>query len=201
MPTRNATVLFGWTELGPSFKAFLLAVLVFALGNASDVFLLQRLNEVGVAAWLVAVLWSAHHVVKMSVSLVGGRLSDSVGPRTALLIGWGIYSIAYVGFGFSTSAGLLIAFFMLYGAFHGFAEPAERAFVSRVAPEHLRGSAFGYFHGAIGLVALPASVMFGLLWQAFGAAAAFGTAAALAFAAGMLLLRVPAGGTTAKAVS
>ena len=85
----------------------------------------------------------------------------------------------------------LVATFMVYGVHFGLTEPVEKAWVAELAPANARGRAFGWYHGAIGFAALPASLLFGALWQAFGSATAFATGAALALVASALLLRVP----------
>jgi MFS family permease len=143
------------------------------------------------------VLWSAHHVVKMVTSYYGGRLSDRVGPRTMILGGWLFYAGIYLTFGWLHSAPWLIGVFLAYGIYFGLVEPAERAWVAALVPSQLRGTAFGWYHCAIGLGALPASVGFGLIWQRWGAPAAFTVGAVLAFIAALLLPSEP----RAKAVA
>lgn len=182
-----------WRNLGGKFKVLLLAILVFTLGNSTDAFLILRLSNVGVPAAWIAILWSAHHVVKMVATLFGGRLTDRVGPRFMVISGWLVYAAVYLAFAFVDSPRLLIGIFMAYGIYFGFAEPSERVWVAELVPAHLRGTAFGYFHGVVGLGALPASLIFGALWHTFGAYVAFITGAALAAFASTLLLLIPAG--------
>jgi MFS family permease len=88
---------------------------------------------------------------------------------------------------FDEPAALVIAL-IAYGVHYGATEPTERALVAELAPRAFRGSAFGWFHGAIGLSALPASALFGWLWSELGARGAFGFGAGLALTAGALLL-------------
>jgi MFS family permease len=190
-PVPGATAAAGlrasWHHLGSDFRRLLLALLVFTLGNSTDAFLLLALSQSGVpAAWL-ALLWSLHHVVKMAATYFGGLLSDRLGCRRMILSGWAVYAAVYLGFGWAGSMTARIALFMAYGIYFGLTEPAEKAWVARLVPSHLRGTAFGYYHGAIGLGALPASLLFGMLWQTWGAAAAFITGAAFALAACSLL--------------
>ncbi len=182
-------VLAPWSALGPEYRRLLLAVLVFTLGNSTDAFLLLRLNQTGVSTAGIALLWSAHHVVKMIANYFGGQLSDRVGPRAMILAGWLFYAAIYLTFGWLTSAPALIAVFLAYGIYFGLTEPAERAWVASLVPPQLRGTAFGWYHCAIGLAALPASVAFGLLWQHWGAAVAFTAGAVLATIAATLLPR------------
>ncbi len=182
----------GAGSVGPGFGRFLAALVVFTLGNSTDAFLLLRLTDVGVPAAGVALLWSAHHAVKMGANLLGGRLTDRAGRRPVLLGAWALYGAVYAGFALAGSPAVLVALFLVYGAYFGLAEPAERAWAADLAPRGLRGRAYGLYHGAVGLAALPASLGFGLIWKAFGAPAAFATGAALALAAAALLLGVPA---------
>ncbi len=176
-----------WSRLGSEFRAFLFAVFIFTLGNSTDAFLILRLTEQGLPAGWVAVLWSLHHGVKMVASYYGGRFSDRLGHRRQLISGWGFYAVIYLAFSAMESIEGLVAVFLLYGVYYGFVEPSERALAAELAPAHLRGTAFGYFHLAVGIGALPASLLFGLLWQVFGRAAAFQTGAALALLASLLL--------------
>ncbi len=179
-------------SMEPGFGRLLAALVVFTLGNSTDAFLLLRLTDVGVPAAGVALLWSAHHAVKMGANLLGGRLADRAGRRPALLGAWALYAAVYAGFALAEAPAVLVTLFLAYGAYFGLAEPAERAWAADLAPRGLRGRAYGLYHGAVGLAALPASLGFGLLWKAFGAPAAFATGAALALAAAALLLAVPA---------
>ncbi|HEV3051689.1 MAG TPA: MFS transporter, partial [Longimicrobium sp.] len=168
-------------------------LVLFTLGNASDAFLLLRAHDVGVPTAIIPLLWGALHVSKSAFSVWGGRWSDRVGARTAIVAGWMVYAAVYAGFAFVDAAWQVWALFLVYGLFFGLTEGPEKALVARLAPAGLRGSAFGAYHAAIGLAALPASLVFGIVWEAFGAEWAFGMGAALALAAALLLpLALPA---------
>ncbi|MEW5722648.1 MAG: MFS transporter [Thermodesulfobacteriota bacterium] len=171
---------------GREFKLFLAALWIFTLGNSTDAFLLLRLAWAGVPAGGVALLWSAHHVVKMLAAYAGGRLADRLGARRMVLAGWSVYALIYLGFAGLDSPLALIVVFLAYGLYFGLAEPAEKTLVAGLAPARLRGTAFGFFHGVVGLGALPASLLFGFLWQGFGGRTAFLTGAFLAAGAGAL---------------
>jgi MFS family permease len=189
-PSPAAAAPVQWRALNANLRRLLLAVGVFALGNSTDAFLLLRFSAAGVGDAAIALLWAALSAVKMAATWVGGRLSDRVGRRPMILSGWAVYAAVYVGFAAASSTGVLIAIFMVYGLYYGLTEPVERAWVAGLAGAQVRGTAFGAYHGVIGLAALPASVIFGALYAAFGPAAAFGTGAALAGIAALLLTRV-----------
>ena len=177
---------------GRDFRVLLAAMVVFTLGNSSDAFLLLRLADRGFTPAAVAVLWSALHLVKTSAAYAGGRLSDRLGRRPMILLGWLAYAAVYAGFALVTTPTALAAVFLAYGLHFGLTEPVEKAWVASLVPVERRGAAFGLLNGAIGLAALPASVLFGTLWQRCGAPCAFATGAALALTASAMLFFVGA---------
>ena len=165
-----------------------LAVLVlFTLGNASDAFLLLRAADLGVPVAAVPLLWSALHVSKSGWSIVGGWLADRIGPAHSIVAGWIVYAAVYAGFAVASDAWHAWALFLAYGLFHGLSEAPEKVLVARLAPPARVASAFGAYHFAIGLAALPASLLFGALWQAFGAPVAFFAGTAIALLAALAL--------------
>ena len=188
----------GYTQMGPSFRRLLGALIVFTLGNSTDAFLLLRLTDAGFTVEAIAVLWALHNLVKMGANLVGGQLADRVDRRSLVIAGWMVYAAIYLGFGVTSQSLLLVALFLGYGTYFGLTEPVERSWVAALAPAGSRGAAFGLYHGAIGITALPASLLFGAVYAAAGPAAAFAMGAGLAVIAAMLLLRVP-GVTTGDA--
>lgn len=173
--------------LPPVFRRYLLIVSLFTLGNASDSFLILRAVESGVPASWVPLLWGAFHVVKSSLSTHMGMLSDRWGRKQLIVGGWLVYAGTYALWGFVEGPVWMVALFLVYGLYSAATEGAERAFVADFVPSESRGTAFGWFHLAVGMSALPASVLFGALWSAYGSAVAFGTSAGLAIAASVLL--------------
>jgi MFS family permease len=180
-------------SLGRSFWTFLASVLLFTLGNSTDAFLILRANQLGVSVALVPILWAALHVVKSAASVPGGALSDRFGRKPLILAGWAIYAGVYLAFGRATQTWHAWALFLVYGLFFGLTEGTQSALVADLVGRDRRGTAFGWYYLAIGIGALPASLVFGLIWDRFGAAAAFDVGAALAVAAALVLLAVPPG--------
>ncbi len=181
--------------LGPGFRRYLGLTVLFALGNSTDAFLLARAGQVGFSPAAVPLLWFGHHLVKTFTGAPGGALSDRLPRGLVVAAGWGAYALAYLGFALATTrlqVGLLFGFYALY---HGLCEAAERALISDLVGPGLRGRAYGWYHGAVGLGALPAGILTGWLWESFGsrtallACAAFAAAAALGLAASPSLRR------------
>jgi MFS family permease len=177
-------------SLPREFRAFMVVLGLFTLGNSTDAFLLLRLTDAAGSARFVPLLWAGLHVVKASVSVVGGGWSDRVGRRAIIATGWLVYAVVYAGFAISTTLPALLVWFLVYGFYFGFAEGTEKALVADLAPADQRGVAFGVYTAVQGLGALAASVLFGIIWSAYGARAAFGTGAGLALVATGLLFAV-----------
>ena len=186
-PTQNGKPFHLDRNIPSDFRRYLLIVSLFTLGNASDSFLILRAVDSGVPAAWVPLLWGAFHVVKSSFSTYGGILSDRWGRKQLIVTGWIVYAACYAAWGVVEGAAWMVALFLVYGLYSAATEGAERAFVADFIPPEVRGTAFGWFHLAVGLSALPASVLFGVLWTQFGAQVAFGVSAGLAVAASVLL--------------
>jgi len=178
------------TPLGRNFRWYLAALAIFTLGNASDAFLLVRASELGVPTAMLPILWCAFHVVKSSGSLIAGRAVDRIGPRPLILVGWLVYAAVYVAFAYATEAWHVWALFLTYAVFFALTEPAERTLAAMLAGHQKKGLAFGWFNFAIGVAALPSSLIFGWIYEHFGPFAAFGWGAGLSLLAAVLLASV-----------
>lgn len=176
------------TDLPVPFRRYLAVVLLFTLGNATDAYLLLRARDLGVAASTLPLLWAALHLVKALASTPSGALSDRVDRRRVIAAGWLVYAAVYLGFALADGVAWVWVLFACYGAFFGLTEGVERALVADLVPSAARGRAFGWFHLTVGIGALPAAMLFGVLWEALGAATAFATGAAFAATAALLLV-------------
>jgi MFS family permease len=180
-------------RLGGRFWRVLAVIFVFTLGNSTDAFLLLRANQLGVPVALAPILWAALHVVKSAASTPGGALSDRIGRRPTLIMGWMLYAAVYVGFAIASVSWQAWALFAVYGVFFGLTEGSERALIADLVPVERRGTAFGWYNLAIGLGALPASLLFGFVWDRAGAASAFTMGATFALVAALGLIAATAG--------
>jgi MFS family permease len=170
------------------FWAYLAVLLVFTLGNSSDAFLLLRASQVGIPVAIVPVLWAAHNLVKALASTPSGEWSDSVGRRPVIIAGWIVYAVVYLLFARATDAWHVWALFLVYGLHFGLSEGVEKAYVADLVPAERLGAAFGWYNFTVGVAALPASVVFGLVWDRVSPAAAFAMGAALAGVAAVGLM-------------
>jgi len=176
-------------RLPRKFYAFVGIVGIFALGNSSDLFIVflgRKLFHMSLVHLIG--LWVLLHVSKIVFSVPGGMLSDKLGRRPLIIAGWAVYALVYLGLALTRQQWAFWALVAVYGLYYGLTEGAEKALVTDFVPSDRRATAFGIYHGAIGLAALPASVMFGVLLDLAGRGVAFGIGAALAAVAAALLV-------------
>jgi MFS family permease len=177
--------------MGARFWAFLSVIFVFTLGNSTDAFLLLRARELGVPVAFAPILWALLNGVKSVSNVPGGTLSDRVGRRPVLIAGWFVYAAVYFLFARASQPWHAWALFAGYGIFFGLTEGTQLALVADVVPTDRRGSAYGWYYLAIGIGALPASLIFGVLWDRLGSPTAFGFGAAVSLLAAVALLLIP----------
>jgi len=170
------------------FKAFLLVVILFTLGNSSDSFIILRAQERGLSVLQTMFMLMTFTAIYTLLSGPLGALSDKIGRRRLIIGGWLAYGLVYLGFAFSQAGWHIWALFGLYGVYYAATEGTAKALVADLVPDAQRGTAYGLFNAAIGLTALPASVIAGLLWQGVGAWTGFGASAPFFFGAAMALL-------------
>jgi MFS family permease len=175
------------TRLGRRFWAYLVVVLLFTLGNSTDAFLLLRANQLGVPVALAPILWAVLNFVKAATGTYGGQLSDTLGRKPLIVGGWLLYAAVYFAFAWAGAPWQAWALFAIYGIFYGMTEGTEKALVADIVPHFRRGAAFGWYNLAIGLGALPASLIFGWIWDRSGAPSAFVFGASLALVAAVLM--------------
>lgn len=179
-----------------NFRWFLATIAVFTLANSSDAFLVQRMPEIGIPLAWTTVAWAGFNVLKALTALPGGFIADHHERRSVMLAGWIVYVAVYAGFAFADTPAPFLACLAAYTLFNALAVSVQRAVVADLVPAELKGTAFGLFYFAIGLAALPSSLLFGFLAERFTPRVAFLTDAGIALVAcGMLLgVRRPARG-------
>lgn len=190
---RAPRVMRSWHWLPPRpLRPFMLALTVFTLGASSDLFLLLKASPddasqaLGVLPWL----WIGLHSVKSASNLMGGQVSDRLGAKPTLALGWGLYAAVYIGMAFAEPGPAAVALVLAYGAYYGLTEAPEKSLVAGLSNTAQRAEAFGWYHLVTGLGMLPASLFFGWLYDAVSPQAAFLSSAALALAGLLLLARV-----------
>jgi len=168
------------------------AISVFSLGNSSDAFLALRAHEIGIPLLHIPLLWLVMNLTYSLGAYPLGIVSDRIGRKGIVVAGLLVYVLSYLGFAFASSPSTIWALFAVYGTYHALTDGSLRAIVADLVPAERSGTAFGLYHGAVGITAFPASLIMGLVWKTYGPPAAFALGAILALiAASMFIVLVP----------
>jgi MFS family permease len=176
---------FSFAEIDSRFKTFLFIMILFMLGNSSDSFIILRAQERGLSVLQTMFMLMTFTAIYTLLSSPLGKLSDKVGRKKLIIGGWLAYAFVYLGFALANKGWQIWMLFGLYGIYYAATEGVAKALVADLVPESQRGTAYGWFNAAIGITALPASLLAGVLWQGLGAWAGFGASAPFFFGAGL----------------
>jgi len=199
LPTGRTTVRstperFSWHALHGRLKAMIVAAGLLALASVPEVFVVLWATQAGMAVTWVPLVWAAASLAKMAIAMPAGVLSDRLGRVPLLLGGWSARVAVLLLLAFAQPGAIGVwVLFIAYSATLAVTEPAERSLIGDHAAASERGTAYGLYHLAGGLLVLPGAMLFGVLWEAFGSAAAFAAAAAVTAAAAGLMLALAAG--------
>lgn len=165
-PTLPRVFALGKTDT--RFRLFLAINALFSIGFFSYSFLLLYAKHYGAPITVLPFLYLIYVFAAALASWYFGRLSDTVGARRILVIGYVLWLMVCVLFFIKPGFWLMAGAFVLYGANKGILDTTQKTYVSFLAPADLRASYFGTFEMVVGIVALPASLIAGLLWQYVG---------------------------------
>jgi MFS family permease len=182
---------FAWRALHGRLRAMILVAGGLALASVPEVFVVLWATQSGMAVHWVPLVWAAASLAKMVIALPAGIVADRFGRLRVLFVGWTLRVAVLLLLAWSSdpAAWEVWLLFIGYAATLAVTEPAERSLIGDHAAVHERGTAYGLYHLASGLLVLPGAVIFGALWQAAGSGVAFATAA-LVTAAGAMAMGV-----------
>jgi MFS family permease len=172
---------FNWKMLDNRLKLFLVFIFIFTLGNSSNVFILLRTYNAGFTAQNSILLYFLYNIVASILSYPFGHLSDKIGRKNILCIGYFLYGVVYIGIGLFSDKILFIILFVIYGFYTALTTGIERALIVEIIPETQKASALGLHSAIIGIGLLPASIIAGILWDLIGQSTPFIFGGTLAF--------------------
>jgi len=171
--TRETSIKLSFKELSMNLRLFIIVSSIFALGHFGYAFLLLRAKDIGLADNIAILLYVIFYIVYTICIIPFGILSDKIGRKPILIMGYLVFAITSIGLIFISNIYGILLFFVIYGIFYAMIDGIQRAFIVDLAPKHLKATALGAFHTSIGLVALPGGLIAGLLWDIISPEATF----------------------------
>ncbi len=165
--------LLYWKNSSFAYRRFTLLMLLFALVNSSDMFLLMKMKIAGLENTMIIGMYILYNIVSAVLSYPLGIIGDKFGKRQVLSSGLLLFCIVYFGFGIADSNVALIILIILYGIFNAATQGISQAIISDVSPNEERAAALGTYSGLQSIGSLIAGILAGLFWTLFGHSAMF----------------------------
>ena len=185
---KNVVPLLRWSALSAPSRRFLTVLIVFSCSRASESFILLRAHELGMSTVTVLLLWALLCAIQSGVAWAGGGLSDRFSKTTVVALTWLAYGVGLIVIATIVTPGGLWMAVAIYALLTGIGEGAEKALVSELATDADRGTAFGWYNMIVGLSAIPAGLLFGVIWSQAAAGIAFAVFGGLAIASAVFVL-------------
>ncbi|MBU0586793.1 MFS transporter [Candidatus Micrarchaeota archaeon] len=175
--------------LSSEYKKFLKISALFSISYFSFALLILRADEIGISTENILLMYLLFNIVYALVSIPLGQLSDKIGRKLVIGGAFVLYALVCLGFAFASQFWQVALLFTFYAVFVAADESVNKAYISDIVKEDVRGVALGTYSTALGAVYLPANILFGIAWATFGAVPAFGAAAFIALISGILLIK------------
>lgn len=179
---------FHWNQLPKRFYYFLIIIFLFTLGNSADALLIVKTAETGIRAAYIPFLYMIFNGVSVLFAVPIGKISDQIGRSKLLILGYFIYSVVYFLFGRFNEISTFVFLFVLYGLYSAMTDSSQKAMVSDIVDNDLKGTGYGLYHAVLGITLLPASLIAGLLYDKVDSGAPFYFGSAMAFLAALSMM-------------
>ena len=183
----NANKIF-LKHLPKKFYFFLIIIFVFTLGNSADAMLLVKTSETGINKSFIPFVYMIFNTVSVILAIPVGKLSDKIGRKKLIILGFFVYALVYYFFGRFNSLHIFIFLFMLYGFYSALTDSSQKAMISDMVSKDLKGTGFGIYHAVLGITLLPASLIAGLLYDKVNSNAPFYFGSVMALIAAILMV-------------
>ncbi len=179
-----------FAELSPQFRKYVITMFVLSIGSLPIAVLLLTTTSIGLVIADIPLFYMVYNIAYAVFSTPAGILSDRIGARCVLLLGYVAMLSGYAALLFAHSILSLLAGFLLLGLFPALTDGVQRSLASQLTAQSVRGGGLGWLTGATGFGALIAGAMGGYLWQVYSPATAFITATCFVIV-GLVLLLYP----------
>ena len=181
--------IYYWKSSPPEYRRLVYGLLVFALFNSSDVFLLLKMKESGLADIAVIGVYIFYNLIYAIMSYPIGILADKIGLKKVFIAGLFVFAVVYFGFAFNKSLPIFFILFFLYGLYAAATEGISKAWITNIVDKNETATAIGTYTGFQSICTLFASSFTGFLWMEFGGLVTFATTACVTLVVIVYLIR------------
>ncbi|MEO5860950.1 MAG: MFS transporter [Burkholderiales bacterium] len=171
--TKSNAPSLSWLLLSPTLRRYLLLLAWFTFARVSETFIVLFGHDLGMSVVTLLMLWAMLNLAKSLAAWWGGTAALKLGKERVMAMSWCAYAVTFVALSLSSTPTMLWIVTLVYGLFAGLGEGIERAVIGDFASPSERGAAFGWYNMMIGVAAIPAGLVFGIIWQFAGAPQAF----------------------------
>lgn len=172
-PASFFSFLHYWKESPAIYRRVVIGLLIFALFNSSDVFLLLKIKQARFNDTMVIGVYIFYNLVYALTSFPIGVLGDRIGLKKIFIVGLVLFAIVYFGMAVNTNLYLFFAIFFLYGIYAAATEGISKAWISNITDKKDTATAIGTYTAFQSICTMLASSLTGLLWLKFNATVAF----------------------------
>lgn len=183
-------VAFQWQDTSRSYIQFLIAIVLFSLGNSSDAFLMLRIKDLGYSPLYILLMYALFNLIKMLFSYPAGKAADIINPYWMLVSGYGLFAVVYLAFASERAAPFVIPLIILYGLYTAFSKGNEKSYLTSLINPKQCGVRMGEVKMFQGLASLPASIIAGWLYTSFSPSVSFVVSASLGLLSILVLLSI-----------
>jgi MFS family permease len=162
-----------WNVAPSNYRKLVFGLLLFAVFNSSDIFLLLKAKQAGLSDTMVIGVFIFYNLIYALFAWPFGSLADKFGLKNVFIFGLLIFSIVYFGIGLSDNTYIIIGLFFLYGLYSAATEGISKAWISNISDKSDTATAIGTYAGFQSICAMIASTIAGLIWYNYGADVTF----------------------------
>jgi MFS family permease len=162
-----------WKVAPAEYKKLVTGLLLFALFNSSDVFLLLMAKTAGMDDLHIIGVYVFYNLIYALFAYPLGSLADRIGMKKTFIFGLVLFVIVYGGMAFLQSEMMMYSLFFIYGIYAAATDGISKAWITNTIPHSETATAIG-FHASFGsIIAMVSSTLAGLIWTAFNASSMF----------------------------
>ena len=162
-----------WKIASTDYKRLVVGLLIFALFNSSDLFLILKTKQITGSDQVTISAYILYNVVFAVASYPLGALADKIGIKKVFFGGLAFFALVYFLFGITSSTTVIFIAFFIYGIYAAATEGITKAWITNMAHTTNTATAIGFYTSCESICTLVASIIAGAIWDNLGSSTTF----------------------------